>query len=200
MQTNQLRVKLCNFPLGDQTLGGRASGRGNFKCPAGTHRCRPGQRLGQRGLPNPVHPALPLPTSPGQGAPRPENSLENRPHSAGALGLGSRRSHSPSRSRGTRSAAPQVPQSPETGAQRSPRARAAPRARQHSAEGEEPRCPGAGPRPCRTPAPRPGATHRDRLRSPLTEVKWEKNKHRGALQTAPSLLTLCPAAPLFFPC
>lgn len=182
VQTNQLRVKLCNFPLDDQTLSGPASGRGNFKFPAGT----PARTATARALSR--RPAAPsgalLPrtgrasTSPRTprsahlaGARSPTASAALGPElPAGALGLGS------SRSRGTRRAAPPVPQSPgagHTGA-------LCPSSPTGTAGGEEPRrCPATrAPRsaaPGRAPAaPRHlgrALRHRGKLRVLLTEVK-----------------------------
>lgn len=134
----------------------------------------------------PEHPNTPLCPPPRDEEPHGQRRL-GREFPPGALGLGSRRSHSPSRSRGSWRAAPRVPQSPGSGAHRGAGYTGALcppalRARQRSAEGEEPRrCPaawaprGAAPGPGRAPAaPRhPGRAlrHHGKLRALLTEVK-----------------------------
>lgn len=161
--------------------------KGEFQIPgrnAGPHRCRPGHTE----PPAPQHPAGP--SCPGAAVPEkaastsphtPSNPLcppprDEEPHGrrrlgtrplAGALGLGSRRSHGPSRSRGTGLQPRGALGATKRGERGTPepRARAALRARRRSAEGEEPRrclaarAPrGAAPGPGRAPAaPRPSA-------------------------------------------
>lgn len=186
VQTNQLRVKLCNLPSDDQTPGGPASGRGNFKSPAGTpsrtaagqgtepqHRrglpapgrpCR-SERCGQRRHKPPYTQHPPWPTSPGRGAPRPPQAGDQIPptkeRSVSAPG-----SPTTPAALGHRACSPAGATKPGDRGTPEAGARAALRARQRSAEGEEPRrCPaapaprGAVPGPSRAP-PHPGTPAR----------------------------------------